>query len=199
MTEGGDSVNIIPAKTRLETYVRGISLACIHDVNEKVNRALAASAATLGAKVSIQDRHGYAPLKNDQNLLAVAIDSAKAWAGEERVMYESRWGTGCTDMGDLSCVMPAVHPHVSGASGTAHGIDFVISDVEKACVNSAIVQLMTVDSLLQKDAKKAKMILKEAKPDYPSIRAYLNKIEKIAHDLDAVTYREDGKIEIQYR
>src|SRR5260370_9295014 len=36
--------------------------------------------------------------------------------------------TGSTDMGDLSQVMPVLHPYVGGARGNGHGADFEIVD-----------------------------------------------------------------------
>ncbi len=197
LTAGGSSVNIIPDDVRLESYVRGASMSCIKEANVKVNRALAGGAVSLGAKVMIIDRPGYAPLNNDKNLMALARKCMEALVGADRVGFSDKWSTGCTDMGDLSCVMPAVHPYASGATGTGHGVDYQIKDVEKACLNAAKAQLLMVEALLQNGAEKAQSIIKGCKPLYPSIKAYLADIDQLVCDLEAVNYAEDGTIQIR--
>jgi len=72
ITSGGSAVNAIPNVVKLESYVRGASLEAIDRENRKVNRALAASAAAMGANVLLSDRPGYTPLLNDPTLLEIA-------------------------------------------------------------------------------------------------------------------------------
>jgi amidohydrolase len=199
MTAGGTSVNIIPAEVRLESYVRGATMESISQANFKVNRALAAGAAALGATVRIVDRPGYAPLNNDENLMAVARTCMEALAGPERVNFKAHWSTGCTDMGDLSCVMPVIHPYATGAAGTGHGDNFAIADPERACVNAAKAQAMMVDELLKDNAATARLIVEKARPPYQSIRDYLAAIDKITNDLDAVVHAADGSVQIEVR
>lgn len=55
MTSGGACVNIIPCEATLESYIRGASFDAILDANRKVDRALAAGALALGARVSVSD------------------------------------------------------------------------------------------------------------------------------------------------
>ena len=45
--------------------------------------------------------------------------------------------TGSTDMGDLSMVMPVLHPYIGGATGTGHGADYQIVDPALAFVTQA--------------------------------------------------------------
>ena len=59
--------------------------------------------------------------------------------GADRVKITNEWTTGCTDMGDVSCIMPVLHPHIAGAAGKSHGDDYHLVDREMACVNSATV------------------------------------------------------------
>jgi len=63
INEGGQMVNAIPSTVRVETHVRGASNDIIKKINDKVNRAYAASAASIGAKVEIHDRPGYSPVR----------------------------------------------------------------------------------------------------------------------------------------
>ena len=53
-----------------------------------------------------------------------------------------------TDMGDISSIMPALHPYSGGAAGTPHEDDFVITDPEAAYITSAkLLALDTIDLL----------------------------------------------------
>lgn len=196
ITMGGSSVNIIPDEVRLESYVRGAGMDCIAAANRKVNRALASGAAAMGARVKMMDRHGYAPLNNDKNLMALAKSCMEALVGPNRVHFKSEWSTGCTDMGDLSCVMPAIHPYAAGATGMSHGHDYAIADPERACVNAAKAQVLMVEELLRQEGLRAGAIVTASQPAYPSIRAYLDMIDKVMLDLNAVDYRPDGSIQI---
>ena len=99
MTSGGACVNIIPCEATLESYIRGASFDAILDANRKVDRALAAGALALGAKVSVSDRPGYAPLVNSPELVEAVGEAMRALLGEDRVKITHEWTTGCTDMG----------------------------------------------------------------------------------------------------
>ena len=117
LTSGGTAVNAIPETVTMESYVRGASLDSISAANEKVNRALAASALAMGANVEISDLMGYFPLNPDEELTELGFSVASALFGEGQVVRETRWGTGCTDMGDIASVLPALHPYVAEGQG----------------------------------------------------------------------------------
>jgi len=56
--------------------------------------------------------------------------------------------TGSTDMGDLSQVMPVLHPYIGGARGSGHGADFEIADTALAYVAPAkALAAMAIDML----------------------------------------------------
>src|SRR6266446_1731118 len=72
--------------------------------------------------------------------------------------------TGSTDMGDLSMVMPILHPYVGGATGSGHGADYKIVDPQLAYVtNAKALAAMAVD-MLAEGAAGAREVLKAAKP-----------------------------------
>ena len=67
-------------------------------------------------------------------------------------------------MGDVSHVMPTLHPYMGGASGNGHGADFAIADPRLAYVEPAKqLALMAVD-LLWGHAETAREILKTWTP-----------------------------------
>ena len=183
----------------MESYVRGASMQAILKANKRVNRALAASAAALGAQVRLEDRPGYAPLNNDKNLSRIAEEAMRIVSPEEgKVVISGGWSTGCTDMGDLSAVMPACQPYACGAVGTGHGNDYRIADVNRACVNSAKAQVMMLHLLMKNDAAEARKVVDERRPVYASIREYFETVDKITLDQDAVAANEDGTITLTF-
>ena len=199
ITKGGGAVNAIPNDVRVESYVRGASIEAIVSANNRINRALASSAAAMGANVHLQDFPGYCPLYNDKNLYQLTVDVVKEGFGEEWIQEDTKWGTGCTDMGDISCVMPTVQPYCSGACGVGHGSDYGINDPETALVVSAQYQVLMAEALLSNNAEMAQKVIKEADLVYPDKKDYFAAVDKIFLDKKAVTQNEDGTITLDFQ
>src|SRR2546430_3140756 len=120
ITHGGSQVNVIPADVRIETYVRGKSVEAILDANVRVDRALKAGALALGAQVEIETLPGYLPLFNHDGMGKYFVANASARLGAENVTQMGH-RSGSTDMGDISHVMPTLHPYIPGSSGRGPG------------------------------------------------------------------------------
>jgi amidohydrolase len=163
ITQGGVQVNVIPADVRLETFVRGRTVEAIVEANVKVDRALQAGALALGAQVEIETLPGYLPLFNNKEMAEVFAANAVALVGEANVTSIGH-RTGSTDMGDISHVMPTLHPYMGGASGTGHGADFQITDPKLAYLGPAKALAMTAVDLLWDDATTARGIMSNTKP-----------------------------------
>ncbi len=192
ITSGGDMVNAIPEKVTIESYVRGSSFEAMIDANKKVNRALIGGALSLGANVEIIDSPGYAPLKNDEQMVKVCLEAFESVFKGEELHVESGMETASTDLGDLSLIMPVVHPYVSGAVGTRHGDDYEILDKNTAVIKSAKWQLAMVYLLLSNGAKKAIEIVKNYKPKFKNAQEYLDFIDKLNTSGNSITYTENG-------
>ena len=124
ITNGGAMVNAIPEVATIESYVRGASFEAIKNANKRVNRAFCGAALSLGANIDIEDIPGYAPLVNCKGLIDTAMEAVEKILPEYKMEYSEVVGSGSTDMGDLCCVMPVVHPYAGGAEGTSHGNDY---------------------------------------------------------------------------
>ena len=163
LTHGGSQVNVIPAEARIETYVRGRTLDAVLDANRKVDRALRAGALALGAKVEIDTLPGYLPLDCDATMARYFKDNAVALVGESEYR-ELGHRTGSTDMGDLSQIMPVLHPYMGGARGTGHAADYAIVDKPLAYLAPAkALATMAVD-MLWDGAAVAREVLANARP-----------------------------------
>jgi len=163
VTRGGDVVNAIPADVRVEMFCRGASLEAIELAHRKVDRALKAGALALGGEVEITTLPGYLPLHHDPNLVSMFRANAVEIVGSERVRDKGHGG-GSTDMGDISHILPTVHPYAGGASGAGHGADYRIDDYTRAVANPAKAMAMTVVDLLSSDARQARQVTAEFKP-----------------------------------
>ena len=191
ITKGGGAVNAIPDEVIIESYVRGSSFEGMRSANARVNRALCGAALSLGANVDIQDIPGYAPLDNADGMVDLAQDAA-ALVPDFPFRMQERISSGSTDMGDLSCVMPVIHPYCPGAVGRSHGADYVIEDRDMACVSSAKWQLAMLSLLLENDAARAKKIKAEFKPMFASKDAYFAYVDGIACEGQRITYGDSG-------
>jgi amidohydrolase len=163
VTRGGDVVNAIPADVRLEMFCRGASVEAIELAHRKVDRALKAGALALGGAVEITTLPGYLPLYHDAQLVSMFRANAVELVGAANVRDKGHGG-GSTDMGDISHIVPTVHPYAGGASGAGHGADYRIDDYTRAVVNPAKALAMTVVDLLSEDARQAKQVVAEFKP-----------------------------------
>jgi amidohydrolase len=157
MTRGGDMVNVVPHDVRLELFVRGRTLDSIVASATKVDRALKGGAAMVGAEVTIEDLPGYLPLVPAEPLADVFRENAVALVGADNV---SRGGhvTACSDVGDLSHLMPVIQPAGGGYAGRNHTTDFRIVDEEMAYVIPAKAMAMTVVDLLYDGSALARQI-----------------------------------------
>jgi len=193
---GDTSVNAIPDCVTLETFVRGADMEAIIDVNKKVNRAIAASAASMGAGVHINDRGMTWPRWTDRNLFEV-FEKAMDIVLEKADYSTERWGTGCSDMGDISSLMPMVQAYVGGACGIEHGSDYRIFDVDTACVDSAKIQLIAIRLLLENGGEKAKYIAESYNPHFKNKEEYFAFEETINKEFDGVVYEENGNVTLR--
>ena len=196
ITHGGSMVNAIPEKTVIESYVRGANFEGIVSANKRINQALCGSALSMGCNVEIEDFPGYAPNVNDDGMIDLAKDAATLAIPEEEYLKSDFFSTGSTDMGDLSCIMPTIHPYAPGAVGTGHGADYYIVDPEKACIKNAKWQLGMLKLLLENDGARAYEIKQNFKPRFESKKAFLDYCDSLNSNGDRITY-SDGKAEVR--
>lgn len=161
---GGDLVNVIPDYVKMESYVRASNLPAMKDVNARINRALEAGAMALGAECDIHDLAGYLPMKPDENFRAVLRANAEKIFGAEFVT-EGEHAAGSTDMGDVSHLMPVVHPWVGCVSGVLHGANYRLTDEKTAFTKTTQVLAGTIVDLLWDDAAEAERICAAHKPE----------------------------------
>lgn len=163
ITKGGDLVNIVPADVRMETYVRARTMTAIEGTYGKVARALKAGGDSVGAQTHIHTIPGYLPLRCCAELNSVFRENAAALLPAESVVENGHFG-GSTDMGDISHLLPTIHPFTGGVCGAHHTKEFHSTDYAAACVIPAKIMALTVIDLLAENAAKASEIKKNFQP-----------------------------------
>ena len=198
ITQAGVAANAIPDVAKMDAYTRAASFEEMKKLNERINRALAASAAALGGNVYIQDKPGKMPLHCDGTLFDTCRDIITDLFGAEQIRYIS-WSYGSTDLGDLSSLMPAIHPEAAGISGSMHGADFKVADPVRSCVNPAKLLCCLAYELLHDDAALGRKIVREFKPEFESKEAYFEAINRVAFSGRAVEYLDNGDVRLHYK
>lgn len=121
LIEGGTAPNIVPERTRGEFLVRARDEAYMHELVQKVKNIFQAAALATGCSVKLTfDEDPYTDLRNngvlaklfEENLQRLGIDPV------DGVPWEN---AGSTDMGNVSHVVPALHPTLAIASAEVAG------------------------------------------------------------------------------
>ncbi|WP_300330109.1 amidohydrolase [Fusobacterium sp.] len=164
ITKGGDIVNVVPADVKMESYVRARTISGMIDANMKVNRGLIAGAMAVGAQIEITEIPGYLPILRHDNMEEVLRGNLEYLGLTSNDIIEGGDFTGSFDFGDVSHLMPTLHPMFGGVTGALHTRGYKISDEEYAYLMPAKSLALTVVDLLYDNAKKGKEILENFKP-----------------------------------
>jgi amidohydrolase len=187
LTRGGETVNIVPRVATMETFVRGATIEPILAANAKVDRALRGAALAIGAGVEITTLPGYLPLAPNDAMVKLYGGNAEKLVDPGDINPDLGHRSGSTDMGDLSQIMPCIHPYAGGARGNGHGSDYEIVDYETAAVIPAKAMAMTVVDLLANGASAGKRVLAESTPAMTK-QQYLDLLRGLGSEQ---TYREE--------
>ena len=150
---GGSKPNIVPHDAATEWYVRSDTMSSLQELKPRVLAALESGAHACGCTVRHQwDENPYADMVTNNNISAMYINNA-ARLGRDVLVPGSRGHrvVGSTDMGNISHLVPSIHPMISSApAGTAihttafekasrsHQADQAIIDGAKAMAMTAI-------------------------------------------------------------
>jgi metal-dependent amidase/aminoacylase/carboxypeptidase family protein len=171
----------------MEMFCRAGNVEAMELTHKKVDRALKAGALALGAAVEITTLPGYLPLRHDPALIELFKANAESIVGRDNVGVLGHRG-GSTDMGDISHIMPTVHPYAGGAVGEGHGANYRIQDHRLAVLNPAKAMAMTVIDLLADGAAEAQRVKAEFKPPL-SKAEYLAYLRRLSSE-ESISYTE---------
>jgi amidohydrolase len=119
VTEGGSAINVIPERARANIELRGASIENLRLIQDKVRRCLEAGAHASGSTLHITPTgNDYAELRQDA-FLSEAYRTAMTARGRD-VAFSAE-PVASTDMGNVSQLVPSIHPMVGyDVRGAAH-------------------------------------------------------------------------------
>ncbi|WP_159705054.1 M20 family metallopeptidase [Arthrobacter sp. 18067] len=113
-TRGGEAPNAIPEKTEGRWYVRAESLALLGELEERVQRCFEAGALASGCELSVTpESEPYSEFRTDLRALELYVQHAQALGRDFNAPPEqATMNRASTDMGNVSQVVPAIHPYI---------------------------------------------------------------------------------------
>ena len=163
ITKGGDFVNSVPDDVRLELYVRAKTMEAIDATHKRVDAALKAGGDAVGAQTIIETLPGMFPLSCNKRMNELMVANSRL-ADPDVEIKDAGHFSASTDMGDVSHLMPVIHPFIGGNDGLLHTPDFHMVDFKAAVLLPAKAFAMMLIDLLYDDAQEAKSILADFKP-----------------------------------
>ena len=158
INQGGTLVNCVPDYVQVESYVRASNVQAIVDGNQRVNRALKAGGDAVGATCVIHDLPGYLPMRDNPDMNSLLRSNSEPLFGTDNVRQRVHM-TASTDMGDVSHLMPVIHPWVGCIEGVLHSAEYNITVPDIAYIKTAQALAMTIVDLLYDEAQVAEEIL----------------------------------------
>jgi amidohydrolase len=172
VTHAGDAPNIIPDATEGRWYVRAETVDELAALEPKIRRCFEAGALATGCELEIEaEAPPYADFRNDPDLLPLYRANAErlgreflpAGAGGAAALA-GRMNRASTDMGNVSQVIPAIHPYIGIDSLPAvnHQKEFaahcVTAAADRALTDGATGLAWTVADAAQDAALRARLL-----------------------------------------
>ncbi len=155
ITDGGEAPNIVPAHSAAEFLVRAADMQYLADLQDRVLNCFKAAATATGARLEYVWRDKtYAPMNNNAMLAKLFARNLEA-LGREVAAFDPGLGFGSTDMGNVSQVVPSIHPSIAIAPPevTIHTPEFVVAAGSEAghegLIDAAKAMGMTIVDILQ--------------------------------------------------
>jgi amidohydrolase len=166
VTHGGQAANVIPGHATLQYAMRAVESDSLRELEGRVYACFAAGALATGCEYEINEAApAYAELRPDRWLADVCRQEMRR-LGREPVPADVEAGLplGSTDMGNVTQVLPGIHPIIGVDAGgaTVHQRAFADAaagpSADRAVVEGAVMLARTVVQLAQ-DAGQRERVL----------------------------------------
>ncbi|MEU3353993.1 M20 family metallopeptidase [Streptomyces sp. NPDC037389] len=141
-TGAGTAPNLIPDRATAEYEIRSQDAEDLRELRERVEACFRAGALATGCEVSLtRPEPDYLDFRTDPGLIALWTANARALGRPEPQRKDA---FACTDMGNVSHVVPSIHPvlDITGGSCGPHEPEFaeaaVSPEAERAILDGAI-------------------------------------------------------------
>ncbi len=166
ITDGGQAVNVIPGHASLEYAMRAFDAGSLRELEGRMFACFAAGALAAGCEYEIdQPAPPYAELRPDGWLAGVFREEMRR-LGREPVApeVEAALPMGSTDMGNVTHVLPGIHPVIGVDAGgaTVHQRAFAAAaagpSADRAVVEGAVMLARTVVRLAESAAERDRVL-----------------------------------------
>ena len=155
ITDGGEAPNIVPAHSAAEFYVRAPDNEYLDELKSKVSNCLLGASTASGARLEYHwDDIAFDSMKNNETLAELFKQNLES-LGRHVEAFNPEFGLGSTDMGNVSQVVPSIHPTIAIASPEVlgHTPEFAAAAASAAghegLTDAAKALAMTVVDILQ--------------------------------------------------
>jgi amidohydrolase len=158
INHGGDANNIIPKYTKSTWGIRSADGERLAVLIPKVHACFEAAAQATGCRVEIQ-QIGHPYLNMDNNRVMTELFSANSSALGRPMPLEADLGAsgGSSDMGNVSQVVPSIHPMIAIDTGGAvnHQLEFAAATItdsgDRAIRDGALAMAYTIIDMAEQD------------------------------------------------
>ena len=155
ITDGGEAPNIVPAHSAAEFYVRAPDNEYLDELKSKVSNCFIGASTASGARLEYHwDDIAFDSMKNNETLAELFKQNLES-LGRHVEAFNPEFGLGSTDMGNVSQVVPSIHPTIAIASPEVlgHTPEFAAAAASEAghegLIDAAKALAMTVVDILQ--------------------------------------------------
>jgi len=120
ITHGGDAPNVVPEYAEGNFIVRSFTSKGVEELVERVKACAQGAALAAGARVEFEIGRIYAERKNNR-VLADRFTQYLEATGEKVEPPRLKGGTGSSDIGNVSLVLPTIHPYMGVAGPDVPG------------------------------------------------------------------------------
>ncbi|MDD4876852.1 MAG: M20 family metallopeptidase [Dehalococcoidales bacterium] len=134
ITDGGEAANIVPAHSAGSFIVRAEDNEYLDELKKKVLNCFIGAATASGARLKYKwGNIRYAPLRNNLTLANLFLQNMQS-LGRNMELADPNSNFGSTDMGNVSQVIPGIHPIISIAPADVlmHSLQFAEAAASEA-------------------------------------------------------------------
>ncbi|GAA0479293.1 M20 family metallopeptidase [Streptomyces olivaceiscleroticus] len=147
VTDGGQAANVIPARSAARYEVRSPSMESLRTLQDRVRACFEAGALATGTELHMEAHgHDFADLRQDTTVAELYAGAAEALG---RTVGRAPQRTGSTDMGNVSHLLPTIHPMIGYDTGGArqHTYEFAAAGTsagaDRAVLDGAVAMAWT--------------------------------------------------------
>ncbi len=125
ITDGGQAVNVVPAHSAGTFLVRAREDSYLDELKERVLKCFQGAATATGAELKYKwDEARYATMRNNIPMAKLYQTNMRALK-RNPLLTETREAFGSTDMGNVSHIVPTIHPYIAVSQGAlVHSPEF---------------------------------------------------------------------------